>query len=726
MKNYFKYLSILFLTNTHVFAQEEKLVLQVQKVIIDGNQSDLESNRNFVASKLIISKKTINESGLQNVSDILRREPAITLGKDGRIGLMGLPGYTQILIDGMPPSGKNALDLDLIHVEKIEIIKSATASTGPFGIAGTINIISRKIERTRSSQLKLGSTSTGGQHGANLAWSSNQVIADSPFSYQFSFSAEHRLTPNEQSYQQLQILQNTPSQQTLFGNKNARKSFDIASLNSEFSWKINPSHKLHFTPNIGQITESTHSQEQRQWRDDRQLHIQNKNKNPMSAIAIPIEWKWLSEDDSELKIKASMGQIRLNLNNLQTENQITPNQQLRNQTMHSEINDQSLNIDFKTDLEGGHEVSMGAKFSRNDSTTQYSNLINGVADSSASILGDDNSIQQNSQRIFIEDDWRLKKGLALNFGVSAEQQNYKLNETSSHKLANFRMWSPSLHLAQKFADNNKKQLRVSLARTFQTPYREQMILHPYINTFAACESNKLCGSNNPDTADSSGNPNLQPERAVGLNLSYTHGLGESSELALEIYTRAIDRKIGSELFLENVAWSSTQRYVIRPSNLGNAKIRGLNLSMRFSANDLWKAAPKLDVSGNIGFAHSELSSLPGPDNRLAGQTPWQAKLGIGYTSKDYPLKVNLDADWLPADWVRDNLSQRSYQSHKFNLNANTNWNINSDLSVSLIFTNLAAKNSQRIEEYQTTKAMLQQHTNNSSYRRIALRLNIKL
>ena len=168
MKNYFKYLSILFLTNTHVFAQEEKLVLQVQKVIIDGNQSDLESNRNFVASKLIISKKTINESGLQNVSDILRREPAITLGKDGRIGLMGLPGYTQILIDGMPPSGKNALDLDLIHVEKIEIIKSATASTGPFGIAGTINIISRKIERTRSSQLKLGSTSTGGQHGANL------------------------------------------------------------------------------------------------------------------------------------------------------------------------------------------------------------------------------------------------------------------------------------------------------------------------------------------------------------------------------------------------------------------------------------------------------------------------------------------------------------------------------------------------------------------------------
>ena len=141
------------------------------------------------------------------MSDILRREPAITLGKDGRIGLMGLPGYTQILIDGMPPSGKNALDLDLIHVEKIEIIKSATASTGPFGIAGTINIISRKIERTRSSQLKLGSTSTGGQHGANLAWSSNQVIADSPFGYQFSFSAEHRLTPNEQSYQQLQILQ---------------------------------------------------------------------------------------------------------------------------------------------------------------------------------------------------------------------------------------------------------------------------------------------------------------------------------------------------------------------------------------------------------------------------------------------------------------------------------------------------------------------------------------
>jgi outer membrane receptor for ferrienterochelin and colicin len=100
---------------------------------VNGSQTDIEASQDFVAGKVIIGRKQIEQSGLQNVTEILKRDPVITLGKDGRISLLGLPGYTQILLDGRAPMGKSPLELDLSQVDKIEIIKSTTAETGPSG-----------------------------------------------------------------------------------------------------------------------------------------------------------------------------------------------------------------------------------------------------------------------------------------------------------------------------------------------------------------------------------------------------------------------------------------------------------------------------------------------------------------------------------------------------------------------------------------------------------------
>ena len=75
-----------------------------QQVVISGAQTDLEASQDFVAGKIIIGQKKIAGSGLQNTGELLRREPAISVDKSGRIGLLGLPGYTQVLVDGAPSS----------------------------------------------------------------------------------------------------------------------------------------------------------------------------------------------------------------------------------------------------------------------------------------------------------------------------------------------------------------------------------------------------------------------------------------------------------------------------------------------------------------------------------------------------------------------------------------------------------------------------------------------
>ncbi|HEU4775488.1 MAG TPA: hypothetical protein VFS95_01610, partial [Telluria sp.] len=70
------------------------------QVVISASQSDTEARRDFVAGKIIIGRKRIEDSGLRTVEELLKREPAVTVSGDGSIGLLNMPGYTQILVDG--------------------------------------------------------------------------------------------------------------------------------------------------------------------------------------------------------------------------------------------------------------------------------------------------------------------------------------------------------------------------------------------------------------------------------------------------------------------------------------------------------------------------------------------------------------------------------------------------------------------------------------------------
>ncbi|MBC3916742.1 TonB-dependent receptor [Undibacterium sp. CY18W] len=730
MQRKLKCFSFLLLVNSLTYAQEtQKPPTSTQQVIINGGQTDIEKNREFVAGKLIISKKTIAESGLQNVDEILRREPAITIGKDGRIGLMSLPGYTQVLVDGMPPSGKDPFELDLVHVERIEIIKSATAATGPFGIAGTINIIRRKIDPTRFSQLNAGVSSIAGQYGANLSWLNNQASGNAPLSFNLSLSANRTDKPGYDSYQTTQAMSGLPLQAMLQGIRTSASTTEYVLGAGEFAWKLGSGQNLKFSPDLGQVTVAQRGNEQRLWVDGRKFTAQENGKDTMSSYSFPLQWSWLTESDSRIELKLSMNHITTSSSN--TNLQLSENgpqifSNLRNKGRRAENSNQFLNLNYKTEFQGGHDFEAGTSITHNTGDTTYEDFINGSRDTTLSALGYANATNKYSYRLFMQDDWRMNKSLAFNFGISTEQQDIRLDEGPTHNTANFRMWAPSIHVVKKIAGDSKRQLRASLARTFQAPTTNQLLLHPRINSLAACDANTLCTANTPDTADSAGNPNLQPESALGLNLSYTHGISENSELAVDYYMRNISHKIGSEMSLENLAWASVPRYVIRPANLGEAKIQGINLTARLTVRDFWKDAPKLDVSGNVGFAHSELSNIPGPDNRLAGQTPWLAKLSASYTASDWPLRLNLDANWLPGDWVRNNLTQRTYQSRMFTVNSSASWKVNSDLRLSLNLENLFPTDRKRIDEYLNTGGLLQQTTQSAAYRRIGLRLEMKM
>nr|WP_229506452.1 TonB-dependent receptor [Massilia sp. BJB1822] len=710
-----------------VQAEEQIPVASVlQKVVISGETGDVDASRGFVAGKLLITRKTIADSGVQSVAEVLRREPVITIGKDGRLGLIGLPGYTQILVDGAPPAGVDPFTLDLVHVEKIEIIKSATAISGPFGIAGTINIIRRKTERKTFDQLILGGSSLAGRPGANFSWMSNQFASDTPFSYNLTFSADRKGSPSFQDYRLQQISGDGESTKQLRGERLAVLRSENFVVGGEFSWRINEAHRININPDMGRVVLAQDSGEQRDWFDGRALTTRYWSRRPLTTYSIPVHWNWKIDQDSSLSFRLNTNRLRIKSNSHRFDRLLPVGLHFYQQEEAESGQNNFADLDYNAEFAGGHEFAAGVKISRHRTDASFADFIDGRPDATLGVLGFGNQTHSQTRRFYVQDDWRLNRSLSMSFGFSTERRAYRFAEGSGDNQTSFNMWSPTIHIAKKIDGNGKRQLRLSLARTFQPPAISQMLLHPKINRLAPCYDRESCLPNSADVPDSMGNPELRPERALGVNLSYTHGFAAGGEFLTEFYSRRIQNKLGNELVQENVVWSGVPRYVSRPSNLGEAEIYGINLEGRLAARNVWKDAPALELQGSVGFARSRLKDVPGTDSRLAGQLPWRAKLGGTYAAADWPVKLTFDANWLPADWTRESLTERIYQSSKFTLNAGVNWKIDSRLRLSLNFDNLLKKGATRIDEYRNMSTMLQRYADIPSYRRVAARLEMNL
>lgn len=696
-----------------------------QKVIVNGAHTDTEAGRDAVAGKIVIGKQRIADSGLQNVGELLRREPAITIGKDGRMGLLGLPGYTQVLVDGLPPQG-DPFALDLAHIEGIEILKSTMAATGPVGIAGTINIIRRKAERKSSSQGSVGASSSAGRTGANVSWNSNQAVAESPFVYNMSMSARRTRAPRSSHYRETRAAEDIASELEFDGDAEAVNVFDAVFASGELAWTLDAANTIRFRPDIGRIRISDEGSERRQWQDGRVLSIRQGSVETLDSWSLPLTWRRQFGADSALSLRLNVNRPRMRIDAPRLEERSGAQAHRRRHAEQRDATNYFVDLDIETVLRGGHALGAGARLVRNDSATAYGDLSDGVQDLGLAVLGRASSTLVNGGRLFLQDEWRIDRSLSANVGLAVERRVYTLDEGPLHNRADFNMWSPSVHLSRKIGGDRKRQLRFSLARSFQPPAAERMLLHPTINAFAPCLPDRLCGANAIDTADSSGNPGLRPERALGLNLSYAHGFGRDSELLVEWYARDIRDKTGVDYALAQVAWASAPRHVVRPVNLGQARVRGVNLEGRLAGKDIAPALAALEVHGSLGFAHSALSDLSGPDSRIADQSPWRVKLGGSHALQAVPLKLGFEASVLPADWVRDSASRRIYQSGTRTLGVNGSWKIDAKSKLTFNLDNLLHRPTARIDEYRSGPELLRWWTGSAGHARFSLKFDTVL
>ena len=218
------------------YAQETPPVVQVKA------SADLQRQRD-TASRTTITREEILKFGDTNALDVLKRLPGVSVGEGGpRMRGLGA-GYTQILVNGdRPPPGFSLENLTPDMIDKIEVIRSATAEHSTQAVAGTINVVLRKSAGKPSREWRAAATlpATRPSRSAGLGLAGK----DEAMSYTFNASVvqgnNHRPEHTGVLWTDAGGAVTSQREEDVF----SRNRFLFFNVNSRTNWTLSPGETL--------------------------------------------------------------------------------------------------------------------------------------------------------------------------------------------------------------------------------------------------------------------------------------------------------------------------------------------------------------------------------------------------------------------------------------------------------------------------------------------------
>jgi len=163
----------------------EQEVVELEEVVVTATR-DWEQSRQVPYNVSVITEEDISRSNAQNVADVLRTVPAVTVtnimanpkGSSVDIRGFGETGSmnTLVLVDGrrvnqIDISGTDWSQIPLDQIERIEVIRGGgSVLYGDNAVGGVVNIITKKGEGKPSVQAGV----LGGSYGLNIQRASSQ------------------------------------------------------------------------------------------------------------------------------------------------------------------------------------------------------------------------------------------------------------------------------------------------------------------------------------------------------------------------------------------------------------------------------------------------------------------------------------------------------------------------------------------------------------------------
>jgi iron complex outermembrane receptor protein len=696
---------------------------QSQVTITGSRGNDVDQRRMATASKMIFGREELDRNGDSSVSEILKRLPGVTLGggrpgRGGEVRMRGLgSGYTQMLVNGeRAPAGFSLDSLTPDQVERIEVIRGPVAEHSTQAIAGTINIVLREGYQQKDVQLRLAHEVENGRHGFNVGVGLPGKVGN--LTYIFNANLRQNRRFDENFSETVDVSPNGVVLREQFSEDRSEGKSRGIHLAPRLSYRFENGDTLTFQPFLMSNRSDNSSRTELRQQPANAIPLPEYNsmdgRSESENTFLRGFGNWLHRMDKGRRLDVKFG---FGTGSSESENrreQYNGSGALTHRLVdNDESKDRSLNTGGKytSPLGEGHLLAAGWDIEGGNREQNRVSLDNGAPrfnDSGASLTA-------NTRRLalFVQDEWDITKQVAVYLGLRWEGIR-TTSESGAGDVSNTsRVWSPVLHGVWRIPGYEKDQIRASLTRSYKAPGLNDLIAVPTFST-----------QNEATRPDRTGNPNLKPELATGIDIAYEHYLGKTGILSASAFARNIDNLIRRETTLRPTA--NGLRWVSSPTNIGKAKTAGIEMEAKFQLSDLMEDGPNMDFRANYSRFWSDVDGIPGPNNRLDQQARQTANVGIDYRFKDVPLTLGGSYNWTPSIVVQTSPRETVTVNPRRVFDTYALWKFSPNTQLRFSASNMLHKDAENGRIVVTDRLTQISNTLSHTYTTFAVRLELKI
>ena len=590
----------------------------IPRVEVKAANSSYDPRRDDTASKTVINQDELMKYGDTNVFDVLKRAPGVTV-TGNTIRMRGLgAGYTQILVNGeRAPPGFSLDNLAPDQIDRIEIVRAATAEFSMQAIAGTINIVLKKTVAKPQRDLRV--NAGGGRDASNGIVAGTFADKAGNLSYALTGTVARNLS----------TLANTGADRFTAPDGTVTQLRSSAGTTDNRATSLNLSPRLNWKlPDDGQLNISGVIQ-----RVDSNSTSATALDNPIGSFGVPdyvdrngvndtpfrfnrVEVNWVTKVvGGKLDAKAAVNAGSFDSDGVNAYRTLDKSTILNRDTETRRAFTTWISSGkYARSLSATNSLAMGweASDGRTDEHALRTDDLTG-----APLLRVDERFRTRAVSVaaFAQDEWNITPAWSMYLGarwesIRLDSAGTGLDDTSSRNA----VLTPVGQTLYKFPDKSGRQVRLALTRTFKAPDTQQLRGRRYVAPY-----------NTRFTPDSRGNPALEPELATGIDAAYEHFWAPGALFSVGGAVRHIAGYIRSTLAQDgNGLWLS------RPDNSGDVQVQTFEMELKFPLKLGWETAPAIDVRTSLNRNWSRVDSVPGPDNRLDEQVPFSALAGMDY------------------------------------------------------------------------------------------------
>lgn len=686
-----------------------------KEVIEVKAEGEYDARKDDTATKIIVNSAEIMKYGDTQVLDVLKRLPGLTVAGNA-VRMRGLSqGYTQILVDGeRPPPGFTLDNLSPALIERIEIVRAATAEFSTQSIGGTLNIVLKKKVNFAQRDLRFAYSHGQFSRSPNASF----VISDKAGDLGYTVAGGINTSRFRGEFRSEEVAVDAAGNSTLLRQAFNTSSGDFNSFNfsPRLVWTLGGGDSLNVQGFIG-TNRNKGTGEFSYLRADGIVAPVNSNQSSYGnhGYYMRAEAHLIKRLESGAKLDAK---LIVNDSNFSNESRVrgfnTAGQQNLDRSTENESTDRGfvLNGKLSRTLGDGHSFVSGWDFNRalrNQSNFQNDVAIPNVFPAVQAFNADERfESTVDKTAFFVQDEWNVTKLWSVYLGLrwegirtTAEGSGFNSSKSRSS------VWSPIMQTLYKLQSRPGEQIRLALTRTYKAPSTGQLVPR----RFSSIE-------NRPTSPDFTGNPDLQPELATGIDLAYEKFWGQGGSVSVSGSMRHItDYNRRGLRFIDG-------RWVSLPVNDGEANTRSLQFETKFPVQSLWKEAPPVDFRFNMNKNWSTVDSVPGPNNRLDQQTPFSASIGLDYRMRGGMVTAGGSFGFVQGGEARISANQIIFQTARRDLEAYALWKITPKVQTRLTLNNILTRDSHDVTYYFDE--------NGSTYRRnltpskMSLRFNLEL